>query len=194
MSNAVEYRDFGVNDPETARNWFAVFTAPRHEKRVEEHFRARGIESFLPLGLMRRRWKDGSRGIVQIPFFPNYIFVRIGRGGRVPVLEVPGVLSIVGGGRESVSVPESYVHFLQQGLVRGKIEPHPYLTSGTKVRICSGMMAGMEGILLRKKNDFRVVLTLEMIMKSVKVEVQLDEIEPVGPASYAQLFEVAEIA
>ena len=185
MSKAVEHPDFGLNRPATAENWFAVFTAPRHEKRVEEHFRVREIESFLPLYRMRRQWKDGSKGTVQIPLFPSYIFVRIGCAGRVPVLAIPGVISIVGGGRESMSVPDSYVHFLQEGLQQGKIEPHLCLTSGMKVRIRSGLMAGMEGILLRQKNDFRVVLTLEMIMRSVKVEVELNEIEPVDPAPYA---------
>ncbi|HEX3083983.1 MAG TPA: UpxY family transcription antiterminator [Pyrinomonadaceae bacterium] len=183
MSNAVEHHDIGLKDLVTKKGWFAVFTTSRHEKRVEEHFRVREIESFLPLYRMRRQWKDGSKGIVQFPLFQNYIFVHIERNRRVPVLEVPGVLSIVGDGRESMSVPESYIHCLQEGLQQGKIEPHSYLTNGRRVRIRSGVMAGMEGILLRKKNDFRVVLTLQMIMKSVKVEVALDEIEPADAAS-----------
>jgi transcription antitermination factor NusG len=181
MSTAFEYRGFGLKDPAT-RNWFAVFTVPRHEKRVEEHFRAREIESFLPLCRMRRQWKDGSRGTVQIPLFPTYIFVRIGCSQRVQVLATPGVISIVGG-REPIPVPDSYIYFLREGLRGRRIEPHPYLITGMKVRIRSGVMVGVEGILLRKKNDFRVVLTLEMIMKSVKVEVKLDEIEAVESTS-----------
>ncbi|HEY6349036.1 MAG TPA: UpxY family transcription antiterminator [Candidatus Angelobacter sp.] len=193
MSTA-EYWGVGLSGSATAKNWFAVFTAPRHEKRVEEHFRVREIESFLPLCRMRRQWKDGSKGMVQLPLFSSYIFVRIGCGGRLPVLAIPGVISIVGGGRESMSVPDSYIHFLREGLQQGKIEPHPYCLSGTKVRIRSGVMAGMEGVLLRKKNDFRVVLTLEMIMKSVKVEVELDNIEPVGRTSCVELSQVAEVA
>lgn len=193
MSSSFEYRCSGLKDTAT-KNWFAVFTTPRHEKRVEEHFRAREIESFLPLCRMRRQWKDGSRGTVQIPLFSNYIFVRIGCGERVPVLAIPGVISIVGGGRESMPVPDSYICFLREGLRGGRIEPHPYLITGMKVRIRSGVMAGVEGILLRKKSDFRVVLTLEMIMKSVKVEVQLDEIEAVDPTSYAQFREITNAA
>lgn len=194
MSNAVEHHGIGLKDPATKKDWFAVFTTSRHEKRVEDHFRVREIESFLPLCRMRRQWKDGSKGTLQIPLFPNYIFVRIERNRRVPVLDVPGVLSIVGGGRESMSVPESYIHWLQQGLQQGKIEPHSYLTTGMRVRIQSGVMAGMEGILLRKKNDFRVVLTLQMIMKSVKVEVALNEIEPADGASHLCWSESAEDA
>lgn len=194
MSNAVEHHGIGLKHAATIKDWFAVFTTPRHEKRVEEHFRVREIESFLPLCRMRREWKDGSKVTVQIPLFPNYIFVRIERNERVPVLEVPGVLSIVGGGRESMSIHESYIHCLKEGLRQGKIEPHPHLTTGMRVRIRSGVMAGMEGILLRKKNDFRVVLTLPMIMKSVKVEVGLDEIEPADSASRFCLSESAEVA
>lgn len=170
-----------------AKSWFAVFTSPRHEKRVEEHCRIREIESFLPLLQKQRQWKDGSKGTVQIPLFPSYIFVRMGLGGRGPVLSLPGVRSIVGGGRESFTVADSYVHFLREGLRQGKIEPHAYLDSGARVRIRSGVMAGMEGILIRKKRDFRVVLTLEMIMKSIKVEVELDNIEPISGASCANL-------
>lgn len=191
---AIEYREFGLNGPSKAKSWFAVFTAPRHEKRVEEHLRVREIESFLPLFQTRRQWKDGSRGMLQLPLFSSYVFVRIGRGERVPVLTVPGVISIVGGGRESLSVDDSYIDFLREGLRQGKIEPHPYLLSGMRVRIRSGVMAGMEGILLRKKNDFRVVLTLEMIMKSVKVEVEMDDIEPIGRPPSVHLSNLANTA
>lgn len=194
MSNAVEHHGIGLRYPATTKDWFAVFTTPRHEKRVEEHFRVREIESFLPLCRIRREWKDGSKVTVQIPLFPNYIFVHIERSERVPVLEVPGVLSIVGGGRESMSISGSYIYGLQEGLRQGKIEPHSHLTAGMRVRIRSGVMAGMEGILLRKRSDLRVVLTLQMIMKSIKVEVEMDEIEPVDPASHLCLSESAEVA
>jgi len=165
------------------KNWFAVFTVPRHEKRVEEHFRVRTIESFLPLYQTQRRWKDGSKGILNLPLFSGYVFVRIGCGERVSVLEVPGVISIVGGVQERSAVSDSYIYFLQEGLQQGKIEPHPYLTAGARVRIRSGVMVGMEGVLLWKKNQFRVVLTLDMIMKSVTVEVATDNIEPVSRAA-----------
>jgi transcription antitermination factor NusG len=190
MGTIIQYSKDELNSE--IKNWFAVFTTPRHEKQVEEYFRILEIESFLPLTRASRRWKDGSKGIVELPLFPSYTFVRIGCGERIPVLSVPGVLSIVGGGRKSMSISDSYIHFLRTGLQEGKIEPHAYLESGTKVRIRSGAMAGMEGILLRKKNDFRVVLTLEMIMKSVKVEVELDNIEIVGRSSNFDLSQIEE--
>lgn len=162
------------------KNWFAVFTVPRHEKRVEEQLQARDIESFLPLYQTRRHWKDGSKGTLQLPLFAGYVFVKIDGGSRVSVLEVPGVRSIVGSRKEALPVPDSYIHFLREGLRQGKIEPHPNLKSGARVRIRAGVMAGREGVLLWKKNNFRVVLTIEMIMKSVMVEVEICDIEPVS--------------
>jgi transcription antitermination factor NusG len=192
--SVIEYGNCGLNGVAKAKNWFAVFTAPRHEKRVEEHLRVRDIESFLPLCQTQRQWKDRSKGMLHLPLFSSYVFVRIGCGERLPVLSVPGVISIVGGGRESMSVDDAYIDFLREGLRQGKIEPYPYLTSGTKVRIRSGVMAGMEGILIRKKSDFRVVLTLELIMKSVKVEVEMDDVEPIGRPSHVPLSQLANTA
>src|SRR5450631_173656 len=167
----------GVRDSETQptlsknKSWFAAFTMSRHEKRVEQRLSARNIESYLPLCQKQRRWKDGSKGMLQIPLFCNYIFVRIGRDERTPVLNVPGVLSIVGTGPQPYPIDDSYVNLLREGLREGKIEPYPYLTEGTRVRICRGIMAGFEGILLLKNARVRVVITAQMIGKCMTVEV-----------------------
>jgi transcription antitermination factor NusG len=178
MNCAVAFCDCGSQCSEK-KNWFVVFTVPRHEKRIEEHFRIREIESFLPLYQTKRQWKDRSKGMLYLPLFARYIFVRIGDGKRVSVLEVPGVISIVGRKRESLPISDSYINFLREGLQQGRIDPHPYLKAGTRVRIHSGIMAGMEGVLVWRKNKFRVVLTVEMIMKSIMVDVEIDNIEPV---------------
>lgn len=159
--------------------WFAVFTMPRHEKRVEEHFQIRGIESFLPLYEKKSQWKNGLKKVLKLPLFSNYIFVNIDNGSHMPVLTVPGVVSVVGSRREKLPISNSYIETLREGLQHGKIEPHDYLTQGAKVRIRSGAMAGMEGWLLRKKNNCRVVLTLETIMRSISVEVEMNDIEPI---------------
>jgi transcription antitermination factor NusG len=183
ITDPLSSRSFASSLSAEAKNWFAVFTIPRHEKRVQEHFRVREIECFLPLFHAEHRWKDGSKHILQLPLFASYIFVRIDRAGRGSVLDVPGVISIVGSGRSSWSVPDAYISFLCEGLRQGRIEPHPCLTEGTRVRIRSGPMAGIEGVLLRTKNNFRVVVTLELIMKSVRVEVEMNDIEPIVPVS-----------
>jgi transcription antitermination factor NusG len=194
MSDANAFPNIGSDAPDAPKSWFAVFTVPRHEKRVEMHLRLREIENFLPLYRTQRQWKDGSRGMLELPLFSSYIFVRIGCYGRLPVLKVPGVISIVGCGVQPLPIPDSYIHWLREGLRQRKIEPHPYLAAGAKVRIRSGAMAGMEGVLLRKKNNFRVVLTLEMIMRSVTVEVEINDIEPVGQSCCASELELAASA
>ena len=106
--------------------------------------------------------------------------VRIARKARGAVLGIPGVLSIVASAREAWTLPDFEIEALRSGLLERKIEPHPYLTVGERVRIKAGVMAGVEGVLVRKKNDFRVVLSLDAIMRSVAVEVDEHDIEPVG--------------
>jgi transcription antitermination factor NusG len=161
--------------------WFAVYTVPRHEKRVAEYFELTQIESYLPLYRARRRWRDGSNAELELPLFPGYIFVRIGRHQRVRVLDVPSVLWIVGAGREPLPLPDFEIESLRAGLHLRNSEPHPYLVIGKRVRIKAGALAGMEGVLARKKNNFRVVLTLDHIMQSIAVEVDADELEPILP-------------
>ena len=160
-------------------SWFAVYTAPRHEKSVARQFEVRQIESFLPLYRSVRRWKNGCSVHVDQPLFPNYVFVFLERREYVQVLQVPGVLSLVGSGREPSALPTSEIESLRSGLPLREFEPHPYLAAGDRVRIHSGSLAGMVGVLVRKKNNFRVVLTLDLIMQSVAVEIGIDEIEPV---------------
>lgn len=169
--------------PERGPQWFAVYTIPRHEKRLAEHFDVRKIEYFLPLYSALRRWQDGSRVTVQLPLFPNYIFVRISRSERVRVLEVPGVSSIAGCGREPAPLPDDEIEALRRGIGLAKAEPHAYLVVGERVRINAGPLIGMEGILTRKKNNFRVVLTIRMIMQSIAVEVDIADLQPVRPTS-----------
>lgn len=163
---------------ESSPNWFAAYTSSHHEKRVASHFAERQIESFLPLYAARHRWKNRCEMNLELPLFPNYVFVRIDPRERVRVLEVPGVQSLVGFGRTLAPLPDFEIEALRSALGQRKIEPHPYLVIGERVRIKAGPMAGMEGVLVRKKNNFRVVLALDVIMQSVAVEVDADDLEP----------------
>jgi transcription antitermination factor NusG len=174
---ATEYREAAVS--EQSAKWFAAYTTPRHEKAIACHLQSRQIGSFLPLYTSVRRWKNGCRVLIAQPLFPNYIFVHIARRDAVKVLQVPGIVSIVSVGREPSALPSSEIESLRSGLPRRQFEPHPYLVVGQKVRIASGSLAGMVGVLVRKKNHLRVVLTLELIQQSVAVEVGIDEIEAV---------------
>jgi transcription antitermination factor NusG len=168
--------------PETSPRWFALYTTPRHEKHVSEILAQRQIETFLPLYRTTRRWKKSRPVDLELPLFPTYVFVRIAQGARGAVLGMPGVVSIVGSAREPWPVPDPDIEAIRLGLQMGKIEPHPYLTVGERVRIKAGVMTGVEGVLVRKKNALRVVLSLDTIMRSVALEVDADDIEPAGPS------------
>jgi len=159
-------------------NWFAAYTSSRHEKRVASYFADRQIESFLPLYATRHRWKNRCEMNLELPLFPNYVFVRIDPRERACVLEVPGVVSLVGFGRTLAPLSDFEIEALRSGLGQRKIEPHPYLVIGERVRIKCGPMAGMQGVLVRRKSNFRVVLALDVIMRCVAVEVDADDLEP----------------
>lgn len=162
----------------TEQLWFAVYTICRHEKCVARHFERRSIEHFLPLYRSQRRWKDGSRVMLDLPLFPGYVFVHIRRAERIRVLEVPGVLWIVGGnGTQPTPLPEFEIETLRTALDPLRAEPCPALTAGQRVKIRSGAFAGMRGIVTRQKNTCRVVITLELIMQSIAIEVSAEELE-----------------
>lgn len=165
----------------SAPRWFAIYTSPRHEKRVCQYLTHREIEHYLPLYQVRRKWRNGLTVTLDLPLFPGYLFVRISREERVRVLEAPGVLTYVGGtGGKPASLPESEIETLRSGLSLRHAEPHPLLTVGQRARIRTGPLAGMEGVVVRKKNSLRVVLTMDMIMQSVSVEVDGRELEIVN--------------
>jgi len=160
--------------------WLAAYTTPRHEKRIAEYFKMREIEHFLPLYSSRRRWKDGSKVTIELPLFPGYIFVRVCRTERVRVLESPGVLRLVGSGREVAALSEQEIETLRSGLSQVKAEPHAYLVAGDRVRIKNGPLSGMEGVLVRKK-ELHVVLTLNQIAQSIAVHVDALDLELLSP-------------
>jgi transcription antitermination factor NusG len=170
-----------LTDRSVGRHWFAVYTTCRHEKRVAQHFAHREIECFLPIYRTSRRWKSRPLVTLDLPLFPGYLFVRISPPKRISVLQVPGVLSLVGGmGTQFNPLPELEIEALRNGLDPLRAEPHSLVLSGQRVRICKGALAGIQGIVVRKKNDLRVVLTLDLIMQSISLEVDEDDLEPMG--------------
>lgn len=163
--------------PASTPLWFAAYTTSRHEKYVSAQLSECAVESFLPLYRTVHKWKNRTHAMLELPLFPSYVFVRIPAHKRATVLQVPGVLSLVGSAREAWPLADSEIEALRAGLDQRKPEPHPYLVVGDKVRITCGALSGMEGVLVQKRNSARVVLTLDQIMKSVSVEVGLHEVE-----------------
>ena len=161
------------------RNWYAVFTIPQHEKSVLKHLDLREIESFLPTYETIRVWKNRQRMKIVLPLFPTYLFVHINYKERVKVLQSPGVLQIVGKGREPVPLPDAEVEFLRSGFRKEQIEPYRDLDIGQKVRIKNGVMEGVQGTLVRKNGSMKFVLTLELINQHAAIQVGAEDLEPV---------------
>lgn len=159
------------------RHWYAVFTVPQNEKSASKHLHLREIESFLPTYEAVRVWKNRQHVHLVLPLFPSYLFVRIGSRERSRVLESPGVLRIVGDSKGPVPIPDETVEFLRSDLCTRKIEPYRELAIGQKVRIRSGAMRGLEGVLIRKNNHLRFVLTIDLINQHAAVEIAAENLE-----------------
>lgn len=164
----------GCSEP----RWYAVSTRSRHEKSVGELLQRKRIETFLPLYETIRRWRNGDHR-VQLPLFPGYAFVHIALRDRLQVLKVPGVARLVGFNGAPTPLENEEVESLRRALATGvKASPHPYLTVGQRVRITGGPLAGCEGILIRRKRNFRVVLSIDLIQRSIVVDVDSSVLEP----------------
>ena len=156
--------------------WYAAYTSARHEKRVAEHLRQREIDCFLPLYETVHRWNNG-RHRVQLPLFPGYIFVHIVLRDKLRVLQVPGLLNLVSFSGSPAPLPEKDIDVLRNALMAGlSTQPYRYLNIGSRIEICRGPLRGLRGILLRHQGHFRVVISVEMIMRSIIVEVEAADV------------------
>jgi transcription antitermination factor NusG len=158
-------------------NWYALYTAPRHEKQVASQINRQGIDCFLPLYRSVRQWKDRRKELALV-LFPGYVFVRMTWEHRLRVLQLPGAVRLVTFNGQPVPLAEAEIENLQNHLsCSGKIGPHPYLSVGRLVRVRSGPLKGLEGIIQRTKDRCRIVLSIHLIMRSVAVEVDDGDVE-----------------
>ena len=159
-------------------HWYAAYTCANHEKRVAIELGAREVEHFLPLYSSIRRWKD-RRVSLELPLFPGYVFVRLALRDRLRVLQIPSVVRLVGFNGLPAALPDEEMDILRTGLSqRLCAEPHPFLTVGRRVQITAGPFAGLEGVLKRKKSGLRVVVSLDLIQRSVAVDVEVADVAP----------------
>lgn len=159
--------------------WYAAYICANHERRVVAELQARAVEHFLPLYHSVRRWKD-RRVRLDLPLFPGYVFVRLALRDRLRVVQVPSVVRLVGFGGLPAVLPDTEMEIMRTGLSRGVCaEPHPFLTVGRRVRIVDGPFAGLQGILKQKKSGLRVVVSLDLIQRSVVVDVDAADVESV---------------
>jgi transcription antitermination factor NusG len=161
-----------------AERWYAVTVRPRHEKTVTRHLEHKGLNYFLPVYRSVRRWKD-RRKELDMALFPGYVFVNLNLRDRLGVLQAPGVVQFVTFQGQPAAVPDPEIRALESGLAAGlQPQPHPYLRQGKKVRVKSGPLADAQGIMIRRKDGFRLVLSIDLLMRSVMLEVDEADVEP----------------
>ncbi|MGA9732940.1 MAG: UpxY family transcription antiterminator [Candidatus Acidiferrales bacterium] len=151
--------------------WFALQVRARQEASVSEQLGGQGYERFLPLYKVRKRWSDRIKKM-NAPLFPGYLFCRFDPHDRLPILKTPGVIQIVGFKDGPTAVDESEIRSIQTLVASGvPHQPWPFLSTGDRVRIESGPLAGLEGILAEVKRSHRLVLSVTLLQRSVAVEI-----------------------
>jgi transcription antitermination factor NusG len=162
-----------------ACNWLAVQTKPRHEKKVNLELSEKGVQSFLPLQKERRQWSDRQHW-TEVPLFSHYVFVRVPltSESRIRVLQTAGVLQFAGAAGRGTPIPDEQIENLQ-AIVNERIPLmcHSYVNVGEKVRICGGALNGVEGVLVAIKNDRKLVVSVDLIQRSVAIQLDGFEVE-----------------
>jgi transcription antitermination factor NusG len=166
--------------------WFALQVRTRQEASVAQQLNGQGYERFLPLYKLRKRWSDRIKE-VNAPLFPGYLFCRFNPQDRLPILKTPGVIQIVGFNNGPTAVDEGEIRSIQTLVTAGvPHQPWPFLAAGDRVRIESGPLLGLEGILVDVKRSHRLVLSVTLLQRSVAVEIDSALIAAVSPARARQ--------
>ena len=169
----------GVSGAMQPMEWFAVRTRPRHEKLVSRQLETTGVESFLPLCSQLRSWSDRKK-LVELPLFPGYIFVRTSHTStaRVRVFQARGVVGFVGPNNQATPIPAQQIETVRS-LMHAQVDyrPHPYLNIGQRVRIQNGALQGLEGILIRVASDHSLIVSVDLIHRSVSIRLEGYEVD-----------------
>lgn len=167
-------------------SWYAIYTKFQHEKSSAALLSRKGFEVLLPLYRTVHRWKDRNQTLV-LPLFPCYVFLRTPVERKIEILETAGVRWIVESAGRACVVPERDIDLIRRLCVTPKVQPHPSAKPGDRVRINTGPLAGIEGILSRMRNQYRVILQVELLHKSVAVEVNFSDVEFIGVCSSSSI-------
>lgn len=158
--------------------WYAVRVKPKFEKVVAQSLVSKGLSSFLPLYRERRRWSDRVK-LVELPLFPGYVFCSLDVRQRLPVLQTPGVLHFVSFDGEPAPVEPSEIEALLRAADSGAaLAPWPYLREGQRVVVARGPMKGLNGILLKVRDEFRLIISVTLLQRSVAVEIDREAVRP----------------
>ncbi len=170
----------GVIDPVHQPQWYAIRTRSRHEKIVAEHLKTQGMESFLPLVKRTHKWTDRSKE-VELPVFAGYSFVRtvFSSGERLRILQTHGVVGFVGMKNMGIPIPDSQIQDIRRLLASDvPFEERAFLRVGQRVRIRGGSLDGIEGILSAQDQNQTLVVSVDLIQRSLSVRIQGYEVEP----------------
>jgi transcription antitermination factor NusG len=163
--------------------WFAILTKTGREKNATLLLENSGFECCLPVSKSIRKWSDRTKEI-EVPLFPGYLFCRMNPNDRLPVLMIPGVLQIVGAGKTAIPIQEQEIAAIQRAGRSGLATmPWPYLQVGQVARINDGPLRGVSGIVVRIKTELKLVLSVNLLQRSVAVEIDRNWISAAYPAS-----------
>ena len=172
-----------VRPSDHAVGWYAIYTRHQHEKTVAGILTSKGFETLLPLYSAAHRWKDRTK-LLSLPLFPCYVFIKGGLERRLDILTTPGIHALVSTAGQPAAIPHSEIEGVRRAVESGAcVEPHPLLKCGEWVRVKYGPLQGIEGILVRKKNLYRLVLSVEILGKAASVEIDAFVIERMNYAA-----------
>ena len=161
-------------------SWFALYTRHQHEKMVDQVLTNKGFSTFLPLYATTHNWKDRTKSLT-LPLFPCYVFLKGGIERRLQILTTPGVYGLVSSAGQPAAIPDIEIEAIRRVVESGAhVEAHPYLKCGNWVRVKSGPLTGIEGILVRKKNISRLVLSVEILGTAAAIEVAALQVEAIN--------------
>jgi transcription antitermination factor NusG len=159
------------------RKWYALNVRSRFESLVSEHLHVKGYDVFYPTYKATHRWSDRNKTF-QYPLFPTYLFCSFEVEKRLPILIMPGVLAVAGAGRVPTAVEDAEIEAIRLIVQSGaSYQPHPYLAVGERVRIVEGPLCGLTGLITQTKSNFRLVLSVDLLMRSVAVEIDESSVE-----------------
>jgi transcription antitermination factor NusG len=167
----------------TESPWYAIYTRHQHEKTVAQVLTGKGFETFLPFHTATRDWKDRTK-ILSLPLFPCYVFFSgILEHSRLRIITTPGVYAIVSSGGHPAVIPANEIETIRRVVESGgSLESHPFVKCGDRVRIKCGPFVGIQGILVRRKDKCRLVLSVEMLGKAAAMEVDEFQTQPINDA------------
>ena len=170
-------RDLDGSHLGSRSGWYAIYTRHQHEKTVARILTSKGFETLLPLYSAVHRWKDRTK-LLSLPLFPCYVFIKGGSERRLDIMTTPGVCALVSTAGQPTAIPDVEIEAIQRAIQSGApVAPHPILKCGEWVRVKCGPMEGIQGILVRKKNLYRLVLSVDMLGQAACVEIDAFLIE-----------------